>query len=40
MIITDHAKTPWRVRTLRVSAELAGELDAIIISGQGGRRNP
>ena len=30
MVIKDYAKTPWGVRTLRVSADLADELNAII----------
>src|SRR4051794_34586689 len=39
MLIKDYAKTPWGVRTLRVSQALAAELDAII-DGQGARANP
>ena len=30
MIIKDYAKSPWGIRTLRVSEALAGEFDAII----------
>jgi integrase len=39
MIIKDYTKTPWGVRTLRVSRELAEELDAII-ARRGDRPNP
>lgn len=31
MVIKDYAKTPWGVRTLRVSSDLADELDAIVV---------
>jgi integrase len=39
MIIKDYAKTPWGIRTLRVSEALAAELDAIV-AGQGDKPNP
>jgi integrase len=38
MIIKDYAKSPWGIRTLRVSSSLAAELDAII-SAQGEKPN-
>jgi integrase len=39
MIIKDYAKSPWGIRTLRVSTALASELDAIVAS-YGNERNP
>ena len=39
MVIKDYAKTPWGVRTLRVSPDLADELDAIT-ARQGEEPNP
>jgi len=39
MIIKDYAKTPWGIRTLRVSEALATDLDAIV-AGQGDEPNP
>jgi integrase len=39
MLIKDYAKTPWGIRTLRVSEALAAELDAIV-AGQGDKPNP
>jgi site-specific recombinase XerC len=35
MIIKDYAKSPWGIRTLRVSEALAAELDAIIANPAG-----
>ena len=35
MIIKDYAKSPWGIRTLRVSEALAAELDAIIAAEPG-----
>jgi integrase len=39
MVIKDYAKTPWGIRTLRLSEALAADLDAII-AGQGAKPNP
>jgi len=39
MVIKDYAKSPWGIRTLRVSGPLADELDAMI-ARRAERRNP
>jgi len=39
MVIKDHAKTPWGIRTLRVSEVLGAELEAIIAAREG-KPNP